>query len=107
MLPGVIPDSDGVQADLLGRPWAHQPFPPVPKVLGAHRAGITNIMALRGDAPAGQQQFQQTAGGFRYANELVRLIRSEFPDLGVGVAGYPEKHPEAPSPDGTSDTPTE
>lgn len=63
----------------------------------ARTAGIRNIMALRGDAPAGQATFLQTAGGLRYANELVSLIRAEFPDLGIGVAGYPEKHPEAPS----------
>lgn len=63
----------------------------------AERAGIRNIMALRGDAPHGQTQFQSVEGGLRYANELVRLIRERFPDFGIGVAGYPEKHPEAPS----------
>jgi methylenetetrahydrofolate reductase (NADPH) len=36
-------------------------------------------------------------GGFSYANELVSLIRGEFSDLGIAVAGYPEKHQEAPS----------
>lgn len=63
----------------------------------ADAAGIGNIMALRGDAPAGQEQFCQVAGGFKNANELVHLIRSEFPQFGIGVAGYPEKHPEAAS----------
>lgn len=63
----------------------------------AQQAGITNIMALRGDAPAGQDKFRQIEGGLKYASELVTLIRSEFPDLGIGVAGYPEKHPEATS----------
>ena len=63
----------------------------------ARDAGITNIMALRGDAPAGQAQFKQVAGGLKNANELVALIKAEFPDFGVGVAGYPEKHPEAAS----------
>jgi methylenetetrahydrofolate reductase (NADPH) len=63
----------------------------------ARDSGITNIMALRGDAPAGQAQFQQVAGGLKNANELVALITTEFPDFGIGVAGYPEKHPEAPS----------
>lgn len=63
----------------------------------AVQAGIQNIMALRGDPPAGGGQFQPAEGGFRYAFELVTLIRSCFPDLGIGVAGYPEKHPEAPS----------
>lgn len=65
----------------------------------ARESGITNIMALRGDPPVGQTEFQQVAGGLRYANELVELIRAEFPHFGIGVAGYPEKHPQAPSPD--------
>ena len=63
----------------------------------ARDAGIGNIMALRGDAPEGQGSFQTVEGGLSYANELVELIRTEFPDAGIGVAGYPEKHPEAPS----------
>ena len=61
----------------------------------AKKAGLTNIMALRGDPPAGADEFVQVEGGLQYANELVELIRSGFPDFGVGVAGYPEKHPEA------------
>lgn len=55
------------------------------------------IVALRGDPPAGSQQFEVAAGGLRYANELVELIRAEFASFGVLVAGYPEKHREAPS----------
>lgn len=62
----------------------------------ADRAGIANIMALRGDAPQGERQFRAVEGGLRYANELVELIRSRYPDMGIGVAGYPEKHVEAP-----------
>ncbi len=61
----------------------------------ARDRGIPNIMALRGDPPAGQTEFQQVAGGLQYANELVALIRAEFPEFGIGVAGYPEKHPQA------------
>jgi methylenetetrahydrofolate reductase (NADPH) len=61
----------------------------------ARERGIVNIMALRGDPPTGQSEFQQVAGGLKHANELVALIKSEFSDFGVGVAGYPEKHPEA------------
>jgi len=60
-------------------------------------AGIRNIMALRGDPPVGQTEFQPVAGGIRYANELVTLIRATHPEFGIGVAGYPEKHPEAPN----------
>jgi methylenetetrahydrofolate reductase (NADPH) len=63
----------------------------------AVNAGITGIVALRGDPPGGTRDFVPLAGGFRHAEELVRLIREEFPDLMVLVAGYPEKHPEAPS----------
>jgi methylenetetrahydrofolate reductase (NADPH) len=60
--------------------------------------GIRNIMALRGDPPKGETSFRPVEGGLRYANELVELIREDYPDCGVGVAGYPEKHAEAPDP---------
>ncbi|HEY2839243.1 MAG TPA: methylenetetrahydrofolate reductase [NAD(P)H] [Pirellulales bacterium] len=63
----------------------------------ASERGVSNIVALRGDPPQGQKEFRSTAGGLCYANELVALIRAEFPQFGVAVAGYPEKHQEAPS----------
>jgi methylenetetrahydrofolate reductase (NADPH) len=63
----------------------------------AREKGVANIMALRGDPPAGQSEFRHVTGGLKYANELVALIKNEFPEFGIGVAGYPEKHPEAPS----------
>ncbi len=63
----------------------------------AQAAGIQNIMALRGDPPVGQTDFKPVAGGLSYANELVALIRAHFPQMGIGVGGYPEKHPQAPS----------
>jgi methylenetetrahydrofolate reductase (NADPH) len=56
-------------------------------------AGIRNVLALRGDPPAGQTQFIATEGGFAYANELVSFVRSRH-DFCVGVAGYPEGHPQ-------------
>ncbi|MCH2213268.1 MAG: methylenetetrahydrofolate reductase [NAD(P)H] [Fuerstiella sp.] len=65
----------------------------------AKAAGIRNIMALRGDAPQGEDRFRAVDGGFRYAGELVELIRDRHPDWGIGVAGYPETHQEAPSPE--------
>lgn len=65
----------------------------------AQLAGVAYIVALRGDPPQGENEFVPTAGGLRYANELVTLIRDEFPDFGVLVAGYPETHREAPSPE--------
>lgn len=61
----------------------------------AGQQGVKNIMALRGDPPQGQEQFVHVEGGLKNANELVALIRSQFPHLGIGVAGYPEKHPGA------------
>ena len=64
----------------------------------AEEAGVAHIVALRGDPPQGEEAFTAQEGGFKYANELVTLIRSEFPQFGVAVAGYPEVHPEAPSP---------
>ncbi len=63
----------------------------------AAAVGIRNIMALRGDPPAGEVDFRPISGGLRYAAELVALIRNHFPDMGIGVGGYPEKHPESPS----------
>jgi len=60
--------------------------------------GIENIVALRGDPPRGETAFTPVAGGLRYASELVDLIRREFPKLGIAVAGYPETHQEASSP---------
>jgi methylenetetrahydrofolate reductase (NADPH) len=59
--------------------------------------GVRNIMALRGDPPQGATEFKPLAGGLAHANELVALIRAHHPEFGIGVAGYPEKHPEAPS----------
>lgn len=63
----------------------------------AAERSVDYIVALRGDPPAGEAHFSQTVGGLRYANELVALIRREFPQFGIAVAGYPETHREAPS----------
>jgi methylenetetrahydrofolate reductase (NADPH) len=57
--------------------------------------GIENILALRGDPPKGEERVALTEGGFGYANELVEFIRMNN-DFSIGVAGYPEVHPEAP-----------
>jgi methylenetetrahydrofolate reductase (NADPH) len=57
-------------------------------------AGITRIVALRGDLPSGMA----TAGEFQYANELVQFIRTETGDhFHLEVAAYPECHPQAKS----------
>ena len=60
-------------------------------------AGIDNIMALRGDPPKGSPGFIQPEDGFKYAVDLVRFVKKEFPHMGVGVAGFPEGHPETPN----------
>ena len=65
--------------------------------------GVENIVAIRGDAPEGEDTFEATQGGFSYANELVDLIHTDFPQMGVAVGGYPEIHPEAVSADADLD----
>ena len=67
-------------------------------ILAKYQAsGIENIMALRGDPPAGQSVFVGTEGGFSKAAELVAFIKKNFPSMGIGVAGYPEGHAETPN----------
>lgn len=72
-------------------------------LLQVQSAGIDGIVALRGDPPKGESEFRAVEGGLRYANELVALIRSEFPEFGIAVAGYPETHQEALSADSDLD----
>jgi methylenetetrahydrofolate reductase (NADPH) len=58
--------------------------------------GIRNIVALRGDPPAGQDEWKATSQDFTCALDLVEFIRHEFGDyFGISVAGYPEGHPNA------------
>ena len=59
--------------------------------------GIANILALRGDLPKGQKEWIQMENGFTYAAELVAFIKRHFPHMGIGVAGFPEGHPETPN----------
>lgn len=61
--------------------------------------GVENIVALRGDPPRGESRFVPADGGLAYGNELVALIRQEFPQFSIAVAGYPETHQEAPNPE--------
>lgn len=58
--------------------------------------GVSNVMALRGDAPQ-TEGFSWDAGEFHHAADLVSFARKEFPRLCLGVAGYPAAHPESPS----------
>src|SRR4028119_2176071 len=73
--------------------------------------GVTNVLVLRGDAPKNESSFEPEPGGHRYATELMQqvtnmnngiyleedlknAVRTNFC---IGVAGYPEKHYEAPN----------
>lgn len=63
--------------------------------------GFRNILALRGDSLLGEKRFTPEPGGYKYASELVGAIRKfageSDADFCIGVAGYPEKHFEAPN----------
>lgn len=61
-------------------------------------AGIENVLALRGDPPAGQERWTKTEGGLEYSRELVELIREEY-DVAIGAAAFPETHIHATSPE--------
>jgi methylenetetrahydrofolate reductase (NADPH) len=58
-------------------------------------AGLENVLALRGDPPRGESEWQPHPGGLSYSVELIRLIR-ERSELCVGAACFPEIHPDAP-----------
>jgi methylenetetrahydrofolate reductase (NADPH) len=73
--------------------------PQLHATLEAMRAiGVENVLALRGDPPAGQEQWVKTEGGLEYSRELVELIRADFP-FAVGAACFPETHIHATSPE--------
>lgn len=60
-------------------------------------AGLDNVLALRGDPPKGET-FQAVPGGFAHASDLAAMIRGRW-SFCVGGAAYPEKHPDAASPE--------
>ena len=65
-------------------------------------SGIENILALRGDPPRNIPNHDRSRDAFQYAEQLVRFIRScrDVPDprgFGIGVAGFPEGHPDTPN----------
>jgi methylenetetrahydrofolate reductase (NADPH) len=62
------------------------------------RSGIRQLVALRGDPPLGSAGYSPHPGGFAYAVDLVRGLKS-VGDFEITVAAYPEIHPEAPDAD--------
>jgi len=60
-------------------------------------ADIENVLALRGDPPQGQDDFDFNAQEFKHATDVIGFIRERYPDMCVGGAAYPEPHPESPS----------
>ncbi|NTV15548.1 MAG: methylenetetrahydrofolate reductase [NAD(P)H] [Desulfobulbaceae bacterium] len=66
-------------------------------ILARYRAsGIRNILALRGDLPKGVTA-PAAPDSFAHTAELVTFITKNFPEMSVGVAGFPEGHPETPN----------
>ncbi|HOP46517.1 MAG TPA: methylenetetrahydrofolate reductase [NAD(P)H] [Desulfobacteraceae bacterium] len=58
--------------------------------------GIRNILALKGD-PQESQNEADFQDDFKHAVDLVTFIKRYFPDMSVGVAGFPEGHPDTPN----------
>ncbi len=64
--------------------------------------GIENVLALRGDPPRNQPNYDRSQDAFQFAHQLVDFIknRPSKPDprgFGIGVAGFPEGHPDCPN----------
>ena len=55
---------------------------------------IRNILALRGDPPPGQPDFQRPAGGFDYAYQLIDVLKARADQFAIGCAGFPQGHPD-------------
>lgn len=64
------------------------------EILHYKEIGLENILAMRGDLPAG---WTGTQGDFTHADGLINYVKKEFPDFCVSAACYPEKHLLAPS----------
>jgi methylenetetrahydrofolate reductase (NADPH) len=62
------------------------------------QAGIENVLALRGDPPAGATHWTKAEGGLEFSHELISLIKEHY-DFAIGAACFPETHLEALSPE--------
>jgi methylenetetrahydrofolate reductase (NADPH) len=62
------------------------------------QAGIDNVLALRGDPPAGEEAWTKTDGGLEFSRQLVELISGGYP-FAIGAACFPETHIHATSPE--------
>lgn len=60
-------------------------------------ANIENVLALRGDPPQGQADFDFNSQEFKHATDVIEFIGKRYPEMCVGGAAYPESHPESPS----------
>ena len=68
-------------------------------------AGVGNILALRGDPPKDEPNYDRSKDAFKFAADLVAFIKKfndsgRHPDprgFGIGVAGFPEGHPTTPN----------
>ncbi|HFC05342.1 MAG TPA: methylenetetrahydrofolate reductase [NAD(P)H] [Rhizobiales bacterium] len=58
--------------------------------------GVNRIVALRGDAPEGQDHYQPHPGGYKNAADLVAGLK-ELGGFDISVGAYPESHPDSPS----------
>ncbi len=65
------------------------------KIDDIQKAGIENIMALRGDLTPELENTDRSTWHYRHAVDLVRQIKETAPDICVGGACYPEIHPES------------
>lgn len=58
--------------------------------------GVENVLALRGDYPE-DGRWNPEEARFRHASDLLKYLKKEFPEMGVGAAVYPYPHPESPT----------
>ncbi len=65
------------------------------KIREIEAAGLTNIMALRGDIPENMKNDDRSKWDYNYAVDMIREIKEINPDFCIGAACYPEIHPES------------